>query len=259
MNIARSTAELRQASIRVQNKKRGSEVMFGQAVGTWKLSSASAGTPRVPSSSLTRGSFLSYIACATTRVATPRRRAASAGSRTSVSVTGRRLHQNPTYRGEPESRWPTVLKSRCNATLAQRETGVLPRLQYAEGLVEVEHDGARYRVVGRFVSTHQASLHEGCNTTEEEGLMPARCSPHKHEPEQRTTHEIGRYGANLTGTAQLSHSVQLLGANHPSMELDQMSLVRVDRALDGTFAYSERWRILTTTRMTMLAGIIHRM
>lgn len=39
-----------------------------QAVGTWNESSASAGTPRVPSSSLTRGSFFSFCAVPKARV-----------------------------------------------------------------------------------------------------------------------------------------------------------------------------------------------
>ena len=72
------------------------------AVWTWKESSASAGMPSVPSSSFTRGSRLSYIACTTTRVATPRRCAASAGRSTSCSVTAHPLRRIPTYRGACE-------------------------------------------------------------------------------------------------------------------------------------------------------------
>lgn len=67
------------------------------AVGTWKESSASAGMPSVPSWSSTRGRGFSYIACTTTRVATPSRCAASAGRSTSRSVSARPLRRGPTY------------------------------------------------------------------------------------------------------------------------------------------------------------------
>jgi hypothetical protein len=46
-----------------------------------------------------RGSFFSYIAWMITRVETPRRRAASAGSSTSGSLRARLLLRGPTYRG----------------------------------------------------------------------------------------------------------------------------------------------------------------
>jgi hypothetical protein len=69
-----------------------------QLVGTWNSSNASAGIPKVPSSSRTRGSFLSYMARTITRVGTPSRRAASAGNRTSGSLRARLLRRGPTYR-----------------------------------------------------------------------------------------------------------------------------------------------------------------
>ena len=46
----------------------------------------------------------------------------------------------------------TVANSSCRpgrgAALAQSEAGILERFEYTEGLVEIEEDGAWYRIVG---------------------------------------------------------------------------------------------------------------
>jgi hypothetical protein len=67
---------------------------------------------------------------------------------------------------DPNHSGQLVLEARCSATFSQRETGILERLQHAEGLVKVEHDSPRYRIVGWIVSTHSMSLHEGCDIKE---------------------------------------------------------------------------------------------
>ena len=64
---------------------------------------------------------------------------------------------------DPNDSRQLVLKPWSGIAFAQRETGIFQRLQDTEGLVEVEQNRARYRVVVRVVSTRTPSVRDGCD------------------------------------------------------------------------------------------------